>query len=209
MKALDNTGIKDNLFKRGCNCQGYVPALNFAYDSSAKTVTVTDQTVFPVADFLQRINVLVHDESGNTKAGTIAVTKGGSGYTSAPTVVLTGGGGSGAAATAVITNGVVTAVNVTAGGTGYTSAPTISFTGGGGSGAAATSALTGGAVSAITLTPGSVVIDVATLTLNKPIHITATVVSNAGCKSDGTARNIGASGAFGNWSQNWIPELAG
>jgi len=74
--------------------------------------------------------------------GTIAVSDGGSGYTSAPTVAFTGGGGSGAAATAVLTDGVVTSVVVTDPGSGYTSTPTISFTGGGGTGAAATATMT-------------------------------------------------------------------
>lgn len=69
---------------------------------------------------------------------TIAVSDGGTGYTTAPTVVITGGGGSGAVATATVAAGVVTAVTVVKGGYGYTSAPSISFTGGGGDAAAAT-----------------------------------------------------------------------
>lgn len=73
--------------------------------------------------------------------GSIAVTNGGSGYTSAPTVVFTGGSGTGASATAVVENGVVVRIDVTAAGTGYTSAPAISFTGGSGTGAAATATL--------------------------------------------------------------------
>lgn len=72
----------------------------------------------------------------------IAVTNGGSGYTSNPTVTITGGAGSGAAAKAIInTAGNVVAVVITAWGTGYTSAPTIGFTGGAGSGAAATATI--------------------------------------------------------------------
>jgi hypothetical protein len=71
----------------------------------------------------------------------IAVTGGGTGYSSAPTVTFTGGGGSGAAATASSTGGVVTSITVTNPGINYTSAPTIGFTGGGGSGATATATL--------------------------------------------------------------------
>lgn len=67
----------------------------------------------------------------------VAVTSGGSGYTSAPTVTFTGGAGSGAAATAVLTGDAVTSVVITNPGTGYTSAPTVGFTGGEGTGAAA------------------------------------------------------------------------
>jgi hypothetical protein len=68
----------------------------------------------------------------------IAVTVGGTGYTSVPAVEFIGEAGSGAAATAVIVAGAVTAVTVTAGGTGYTSVPAVTFTGGGGTLAEAT-----------------------------------------------------------------------
>lgn len=68
----------------------------------------------------------------------VAVTNGGSSYTSAPTVSFSGGGGSGAKATAVLNGNVVESITMVHCGTGYTSAPTVSFTGGGGSSAAAT-----------------------------------------------------------------------
>ncbi len=72
----------------------------------------------------------------------VAVTNGGTGYTSAPTVAFSGGAGSGAAATAIIdTAGTVRFVVMTSFGTGYTSAPTVSFSGGAGSGAAATATI--------------------------------------------------------------------
>jgi hypothetical protein len=70
----------------------------------------------------------------------VAVTGGGTGYTSAPSVAFAGGGtkASGATALATVSGGAVTAVTVTNPGSGYTSAPTVTFTGGGGTGAAAT-----------------------------------------------------------------------
>lgn len=73
----------------------------------------------------------------------VAVSAGGSGYSSAPTVTFTGGGGgTGAAATAIVDAGVVVGVVITNPGTGYTSAPTVGFTGGGGgTGATATATL--------------------------------------------------------------------
>jgi hypothetical protein len=77
--------------------------------------------------------------------GTIAVTNGGSGYTSPPTVTFTGGGGTGASATAVLggTGGQqVVSVTVNISGTGYTSLPTIGFTSGSGVGAAGTATMT-------------------------------------------------------------------
>lgn len=75
----------------------------------------------------------------------IAVTSGGSGYTSAPSVTFTGGGGASATATAAIdpVSRQVISVMVTNNGLGYTSAPTIAFTGGGGTGATATAKITG------------------------------------------------------------------
>jgi FtsP/CotA-like multicopper oxidase with cupredoxin domain len=67
----------------------------------------------------------------------VAVTLGGSGYTSAPSVSISGGGGSGAAATAVMSSGAVTSVVITGVGHGYTSTPSVTINGDG-TGAAAT-----------------------------------------------------------------------
>jgi len=65
---------------------------------------------------------------------TIAVTAGGSGYTSAPTVTITNAAGDttgvGASAKAVISGGAVTAVTVEQGGTGYGAEPTVAFSSG-------------------------------------------------------------------------------
>jgi len=72
-----------------------------------------------------------------SKVDDIAVTAGGSGYTSAPTVNVAGS----ATATATISGGVVTAITVTAAGSGYTAAPGVTFSGGGGSGATATATM--------------------------------------------------------------------
>lgn len=75
---------------------------------------------------------------------TVAVTAGGSGYTSPPTVSFTGGGGTGLKAVARLTGGAVTAIDVIHPGTGYTSAPTVTITGGGGAGATASATFTPG-----------------------------------------------------------------
>jgi hypothetical protein len=83
--------------------------------------------------------------SPTTLVQTFAVTAGGSGYTSAPTVTITSGGGTGASAVAVIdtASGTLTGVTIAQMGTGYTSAPTVAFSGGGtvAGGAAATAIL--------------------------------------------------------------------
>jgi len=73
---------------------------------------------------------------------TIAITNGGTGYTTAPTVTITGGGGTGATATATVSGGKVTAITITAFGKNFTGAPAIGFTGGGGTGATATATIT-------------------------------------------------------------------
>ena len=83
------------------------------------------------------------------QVASIAVTSGGSGYTTAPTVTFTGGAGVGASATAAISGGAVTTVTVVLPGSGFTSAPTIGFTGGGGTGAAATATLTSAAITQV------------------------------------------------------------
>ena len=86
------------------------------------------------------------NDVGSGKSVTaIAVTAGGSGYTSAPTVVITNDStdttGAGALATAVLTGDAVTSVTITNSGSGYVVAPTISFTGGAGTGATATATI--------------------------------------------------------------------
>lgn len=70
----------------------------------------------------------------------IALTGGGSGYTSAPQVNISGGGASANAnATAEVNgDGQVISIKLTSGGSGYTSTPQVTFTGGGGTGATAT-----------------------------------------------------------------------
>jgi hypothetical protein len=71
----------------------------------------------------------------------IAVTNGGTGYTTAPTVTITGGGGSGATATATVAGGKVTAITLSNHGTFYTGVPTVTLTGGGGTGAVLSTSL--------------------------------------------------------------------
>ena len=74
MKALDTGELNNDLFKRGCNCQGFIPKVTFTYTAGA--VVVKDESTFPSGDSIKRINVLAHDEFGGTKAGTIAAAGG-------------------------------------------------------------------------------------------------------------------------------------
>ncbi len=100
----------------------------------------------PTADAIEQFNK-VRRRAWSTGIKTIAVTNGGSGYTTAPTVTFSGSGG--ATATATILGGRVTAINldrdplaVTFFNEGkYTTVPTITISGGGGSGATATATI--------------------------------------------------------------------
>ena len=102
----------------------------------------------------------------------VAVTNGGSGFTSPPTVTFTGGGGTGATGTAIISHGKVIGVTITDPGTGYITAPTISFSGGGGKGAAATATLTSES--------GGLSITGAVITDNKSLDSIGGGVANSG-----------------------------
>ena len=101
----------------------------------------------PDIDGVTFLNNAGHDIAfGGGRLQSIAVTAGGSGYTSAPTVTISGGGGSGALATATVSGGAVKKISVLYKGFGYTSAPTVTISGGGGSGATAAGTVSSGGV---------------------------------------------------------------
>ncbi|WP_300600615.1 RagB/SusD family nutrient uptake outer membrane protein [Niabella sp.] len=98
----------------------------------------------PTADAIAAVN-LVRRRAWSTGVKSIAVTNGGSGYTSAPLVTISTGNGSSAAATAVVQGGVVVAINLNRDSSGvrffrdgsYSSTPSVTISGGGGTGATA------------------------------------------------------------------------
>ena len=94
---------------------------------------------------------------GASPIANIAVTNGGSLYTSPPAVSFVGGTPTTPAmAQAIVGGSPLKSVTVVNQGVGYKSRPNVTFTGGGGTGAAATATVTGGKVTAVTLTnPGS------------------------------------------------------
>jgi phage tail sheath protein FI len=116
----------------------------------------------------------------------VAVSSGGTGYTTAPTVQITSSGGGSGATFTVQTSGsspnlVVTGITVTAGGSGYKGTVTASFIGGGGSGASAgtvtvaTSSITGVTVA----TAGSGYTSAPSVTVAAPPSgVTAVVTAN-------------------------------
>jgi hypothetical protein len=104
--------------------------------------------------------------------GTIAVTAGGSGYTSAPSVQISApnqANGVQATAVAFITANAVSSIALTEAGTGYTSAPTVTLSGGGGSNAAAIASYTTfktGTVSVTVLNGGTGYTNAANITVS-------------------------------------------
>ena len=98
---------------------------DFCYTNSATTITSIDY-------------FSANGQVGRTGVAWIAMTSGGSGYTSSFAVTFTGGGGSGATGTAYVRNGSVVGVRMTSYGSGYTSTPTPDFSAGSGTGAAGT-----------------------------------------------------------------------
>ena len=80
----------------------------------------------------------------------IAVSAGGTGYTTAPTITIGAPGGTGttATATATVSGGVITAFTITSGGTGYKATPTVTIT--------PVSGGTGGVAGAVTIATSTV-----------------------------------------------------
>jgi len=89
------------------------------------------------------VRVKVGRDIGRALAS-VAVTSGGSGYSSPPEVTISGGGGTGATATATLNVTSVSELTITNPGTGYTSNPTLTIAGPpmGGSGSTATGTAT-------------------------------------------------------------------
>jgi hypothetical protein len=88
--------------------------------------------------------------------GSIAITDGGSGYTSTPAIVISAPnqtGGIQATAQATVTANVVSAITLTEAGSGYTSPPTVTITGGGGTNATAIASI-------VTFKKGTVAVNV-------------------------------------------------
>ena len=100
----------------------------------------------PTAEAIAAVNQ-VRERAWSSGVKTVAVTSGGSGYTSEPTVTFTGGeDGRDATGKATVEGGVVTAITLDRDSSGFTfykegkysTPPIITITGGGGTGATAT-----------------------------------------------------------------------
>ncbi|MCX6941639.1 MAG: immunoglobulin domain-containing protein [Verrucomicrobia bacterium] len=123
--------------------------------AGAQTATVTSSSsVLNSAGGQITLTATITYPSGTNVVTGVAVTNGGSGYTSVPTVSFkpypVTGTGTGAAATATI-DGRVASIAIVNGGSGYT-APTVTLSGGGGTGALATATISGGVITSIAVT---------------------------------------------------------
>ncbi len=87
--------------------------------SSAPTVTISGTGTLATATASLGVTTASFAIAGGTTI-----------YSAAPTVTISGNAGNTATATAILTAGVVSAINVTNAGTGFTTAPTITFSGG-------------------------------------------------------------------------------
>ncbi|GAB0154760.1 hypothetical protein CHRYSEOSP005_00200 [Chryseobacterium sp. Alg-005] len=59
--------VLQNQLCEGCECTGFAAKLNYAVDTEAKTVTITDASTFGAGDDLNVANVHVYDKDGNEK----------------------------------------------------------------------------------------------------------------------------------------------
>ena len=131
----------------------------------------------------------------------IAVTDGGSAYTSAPTVALSTGSGA-TAGTITFSSGAIATIPVSAGGSGYTDPPTVLITGNG-SGADAHAVLTAGVVTSIVVDSGGTGYTSATATLaaigsgaTATATVTSGVVTGITVNAQGTLYNSAPAVSF-------------
>lgn len=117
--------------------------------------------------------------------GSIAITNGGSGYTSTPAVVISAPnqtGGIQATAQATLTANAVSFITLTDAGSGYTSPPTITITGGGGANATAIASL-------VTFRKGTVAVNVTNggTSYTNAANIVVTISGGGGTNAAGRA----------------------
>lgn len=201
MPVIDNSELIN--LCNDCGAVGFIPEASYDFDADARTVEVEDTSTIPAGDSLRLIKYRVHDCFGGWVTAQNDIVAGGHGFTSTPAVVISGGGGSGATAHAVVTNGKVTSIVVDTAGTGYSSDPIATLTGGGsGSGGVkltVTRSTTTVASISVDTPDDPTVIDVSSLNLSKPLHLSVTILTENGIVADGGAYGLMASGDVANW----------
>lgn len=87
--AVDNSNLKNYRDDQGTT--GFVPALSFEYDATAKEVDVTDDSAFPDGVALKKAIVRVHDKFGGEARGFIVPVAGSnSGHDGETTIDVSG-----------------------------------------------------------------------------------------------------------------------
>lgn len=72
MIAIDNSGLLTVC--NVCGAAGFAPAVTYAYDSAAHTITLTDASVFAAADGLAIVQITITDGTGAQLTNKITVT---------------------------------------------------------------------------------------------------------------------------------------
>jgi len=75
MKGFSNANIIDKLCG-GCDCAGFTPAVNYNHDGAAKTILITDASVYPAGDGRKIVHVKVIDKNGKQVVDSIAAADG-------------------------------------------------------------------------------------------------------------------------------------
>lgn len=65
--TIDNTNLLQMC--RDCGATGFVPAVDYAYDSGAATVTLNNASTIPAGDTFSKMKARVHDFFGNEVRG--------------------------------------------------------------------------------------------------------------------------------------------
>lgn len=89
MNPIDNSNLLG--YDKNYDYGAFLPVLNYAYNSGAATVTVTDASTFPAGHALKNINVLIHDKFGGSVSGNIIAAAGNTGAVSVAGLNVTKG----------------------------------------------------------------------------------------------------------------------
>lgn len=208
MNPIDNSALLG--YNKNYDYSAFQPGATFVYDSTAKTVTVTDNSVIPAGDTLKVINVSVHDAFGGTARGHI--TQLNSAVTALLAITaakLTAKNNASDAKTTA--DDAATAADAAFAGdntsTDKAAAKALADQAATNADAAYTAALndynTAKAASdaAVADAHNLCEIDVSGLDPVKGLNITATVITDKGYTGNGSAYMIGANGSLGTWNK--------
>lgn len=196
MINIDNRNIL-NIGSR-CDCIGFTPTATWAYNSGAKTVTVTDATVFSSGDAFKSANVRVYDKFGSEAYAVI--------YSAAQIAAALTLKNSTAATTAAALTAKNTADDAAAGDpTNQALADAANAADAAYATALAASTAAAAAYAIVNANTASQTgaIDISALNPVKGLTIKMFVISNGGCQAEGIFTNflLQASGSLAQWQK--------